>query len=282
MLLRIALFLMMAVGLSGLGIVAWLTLRPTGEAAEAAAAVPTGTRQVLVAAQPLRAGILLKPEDLATKEIKAADLPDGASLDTQTTRTALVGAMIKRAFGKDEPILSHDVMRPTEHGFLAAVVGQGMRAVTIGVDVISGTAGLISPGDRVDVLLSQSLDDPTLPAGRRYAAETVLTDARVVAIDQQIIQGDGARSNDGQHGAHTVTLEVTSDQAARLTVALRIGRLSLTVRSADTANAAPPAPPAAPVFASDVSRALSGQVAKPTQGIVRIFPGAGETREFKF
>ena len=80
-------------------------------------------------------------------------------------------------------------MRPGDHGFLAAVLKQGMRAVTVGVDAVSGTAGLIWPGDRVDVILTQSMDDPKLPPGRRVAAETVLQDARVIAIDQVLVQG---------------------------------------------------------------------------------------------
>jgi pilus assembly protein CpaB len=192
----------------------------------------------------------------------------------------LVGAMLKRSLGKDEPLLARDVIRPTEHGFLAAVVGQGMIAVTIGTDVISGTAGLISPGDRVDVILSQVLEEPGLAIGRRVVAETVLTNARVVAIDQQIIQGEGARASDGAHG-HTVTLEATSDQAQRLTVAARIGRLSLTVRSADI-NLAAGNLSTGPVFASDVSRALAGQVAKHVTGVLHVYPGSGESREFRF
>ncbi len=282
MFLRVALFVMMAIGLAGLGTVTWITLRPAGHDAAAATVVrPTGPVQILVAAVPLRAGALLKPEDIIVKEIKGADLPDGASPDNGAGRAVLVGAMLKRSLGKEEPLLAHDVIRPTEHGFLAAVVGQGMLAVTIGTDAISGTAGLISPGDRVDVILSQVLEEAGLAAGRRVVAETVLTNARVVAIDQQIIQGEGARAGDGGHGGHTVTLEATSDQAQRLTVAARIGKLSLIVRSADI-SAAGNGAPSAPVFASDVSRALASQFTKKSTGVMRVYPGSGESREFRF
>ena len=64
-----------------------------------------------------------------------------------------------------------------------------MRAVTVAVDATTGAAGLIWPGDRVDLILTQTIQEATLPLGRRVAAETVLSDVRVIAIDQQLVQG---------------------------------------------------------------------------------------------
>jgi pilus assembly protein CpaB len=97
--------------------------------------------------------------------------------------------MIRRSVSEGQPILPSDVVRPGDHGFLAAVPGPNMRAITVAVDAVSGTAGLIWPGDRIDLILTQMLDDPALAAGRRVAAETVLSDVRVIAVDQQIVQG---------------------------------------------------------------------------------------------
>lgn len=292
MFLRVALFFMMAVGLLGLGAVAWTSVRPNGgiTAAEAAAAnakLPTLPHTVLVSAAPLHAGDLLKPENIVAKALKPSEVDlEGSSQDTVDARAAFVGAMLKRSIGKDEPLRAQDVMRPTEHGFLAAVVGQGMSAVSIGVDAISGTAGLISPGDRVDVLLTQTVEDPTIPLGRRISVETVLTNARVVAIDQQIVLGDASRTNsaDAQR-THTVTLESTSAAAQRLTVAARIGKLSLTVRSADLVAGGAQQGISEPVFASDVSHAFAVPTPappKPMAPLLRIYPGTGETREFRF
>lgn len=293
MLLRVALFFMMAIGLLGLGAVAWTSVRPNGAitAAEAAAAnakLPTVPRSVLVSAVPLHAGDLLKPENIVAKALKPSEFDlEGSSPDTADARAAFVGSMLKRALGKDEPLRAQDVMRPSEHGFLAAVVGQGMSAVSIGVDAISGTAGLISPGDRVDVLLTQTIEDPTIPLGRRIAVETVLTNARVVAIDQQIVLGDASHTNsaDAQR-THTVTLESTATAAQRLTVAARIGKLSLTVRSADLQAGGTQQGVSEPVFASDVSHAFAVPAPpappKPAAPVLRIYPGTGETREFKF
>ena len=125
-------------------------------------------------------------------------------------------------------------MRPGDHGFLAAVLAPGMRAVTIAVDNTTGSAGLIWPGDQVDLILTADRSTkPNLPIGHRVAAETVLSNARVIAIDQQIMQGAVA-APDSQ--AKTVTLEVTEEQAERVSVATRLGRLSLSVRSAEDAQ----------------------------------------------
>src|SRR5262249_14436155 len=155
------------------------------------------------------------------------------------------------------PIHGDEVMRPGDHGFLAAVLGAGMRAVTVGVDAITGSAGLIWPGDRVDLILTQNIQDTTLPVGRRVAAETVLSDVRVIAIDQQLVQGAEASSSATQ--GRTVTLEVTQDQASRVSVAVRLGRLSLAVRSAEAATGQQLAAAPGTTWAVDVSPALGAE-----------------------
>jgi pilus assembly protein CpaB len=172
-------------------------------------------------------------------------------------------------------------MHPGDHGFLAAVLQPGMRALTIGVDAITGTAGLIWPGDRVDLILTLVLPDNVAPPGRRVAAETALTDVRVIAIDQQLVQG--ASPGSVEQTARTVTLEVNRDQAERVSVAMRLGRLSLAVRSADTSRqASEPHGQTDTVWASDVSAALSHDVAVTVQHAVRVFPGSADSKEFHF
>ena len=74
-----------------------------------------------------------------------------------------------------------------------------MRAVSVGVDAVSGTAGLIWPGDRVDVVLTQQLSDDNCPPTVDVAGETVLPDIRVIAIDQALVQGaDQGEGPEGQ------------------------------------------------------------------------------------
>ena len=305
MLLRLALFAMLAVGVIGGGMVAWTLLAPSAPAPVAADAPPPPAKAaVLVAAHSLRGGSLIKPEDLTARETVRADIPPGASLDTPQGRGSLTGAMVRRSLGEGQPVLPGDVVHPGDHGFLAAVLGPNMRAVTVAVDAVSGTAGLIWPGDRVDLILTQSMDDPSLAAGRRVAAETVLSDARVIAMDQQIVQGqspDGAAANNRTD--RTATLEVTAPQVERVLVAGRIGKLSLSVLSADrrpggAAQAASSpasalsASGAAPTFsrpvgagvtwAGDVSPALGSNAARSAPSKVQVFQGGADIKEYHF
>ena len=278
MVLRLAFFALMALGLLGFGTVAWIATRPPPPDAATLAAAAKVT--VLVAVRPVRAGNLLKPEDLIAKEVTVADAGEDASLDNTDGRAALGGAMVRRTLATGDVVRMRDVMRPGDHGFLAAVLGPGMRAVSVGVDAITGTAGLIWPGDRIDVILTQAIGDAAMPVGRRVAAETVLSDVRVIAIDQQLVQG---LSPDGAEGkARTVTMEVTASQAERVSVATRIGRLSLSVRSADrTLRAATPLLPQT-TWASDVSPALGRDVAQGARSTLRVYTGAAEGKEFRF
>lgn len=290
MVLRIALFAMMALGLGGFGIIAWVSARPPaavgdmGKAAETVAEVkveapkPPAKVAVLVAGRAVRAGSLLKPEEVIAREFEQANLPDGISTDTVGNRQSLIGAMVRRPLLAGEPLMADDLMRPGDHGFLAAVLMPGMRAVTIGVDAVSGTAGLIWPGDRVDVIMTNVIDDPTLPLGRRIAAQTVQRNARVIAIDQQLVQGalpGGAEGNT----ARTVTIEVTSEQVQRVQVAARIGRLSLSVRSSDTSESG--ADDLKVTYASDVSFALAGQAPVIRTDVMRVHSGTSESKEYK-
>jgi pilus assembly protein CpaB len=290
MVLRIVLFALMALGLGGFGIIAWVSTRPPAAVAQAAPepeAVaeakpeppkPVAKVAVLVAGRPLRAGSLLKPEEITAREFPQDSLPDGTSPDSMPNRHALVGAMVRRAVAAGEPLMAGDIMRPGDHGFLAAVLAPGMRAVTIGVDAVSGTAGLIWPGDRVDVIMTQQIEDPSLPLGRRISAETVQRNARVIAIDQQLVQGALPGSAEG-NSARTVTLEVTGDQALQVQVAARIGKLSLSVRSSDTSESGNDAQSV--VFAADISAALARQPTQLRTDVIRVHSGTSDSKEYK-
>ncbi len=280
MILRFAFFALTALGLLGFAIVAWIATRPPPPDPATLASMNRIT--VLVAARPVRAGNLLKPEDLAAKEVTLRDAGQDSTADSQDARRALAGAMVRRGLSPGDVVRSQDVMRPGDHGFLAAVLGPGMRAVSVGVDAITGAAGLIWPGDSVDLILTQVISDPALPIGRRIAAETVLTDVRVIAIDQQLIQGVAPDGSEGK--ARTVTMEVTPAQAETVSVASRIGKLSLAVRSADRGPPAPPPGPPGTTWASDVSPALGADVARGSgrSNVLHVFPGAGENKEFRF
>jgi len=282
MILRIVFFALMAVGLAGFGGVAWIATRPSPPA-QAATPVPVPTTNVLVAARPVRAGSLVKVEDVTAKAIPNSEMSPDVSVDTPESRRAMTGAMVRHSLAVGDVIHNADMLHPGDHGFLAAVLGPGMRAVTVAVDAVTGSAGLIWPGDRVDLILTQTIGDASQPIGRRVAAETVLSDVRVIAIDHELVEG-GDAGNPNATQARTVTLEVSQEQAERVSVAVRLGKLSLSVRSSEV----PPAGTrvaATPntTWASDVSPALvRNDAAAPPQAMIRVFQGSGDAKEFKF
>lgn len=281
--LKALLLVVLVVGVAGMGGVAWLASRPAPPPVTAEA--PPAKVLVLAAARPLRAGALLKPDDLKGVEVAADAVPSGAREDSRPARQELIGAMVRRSLQPGEPILPEDVLRPGDRGFLAAVLGPDMRAITVGVDAISGLAGLIWPGDRVDVLLTQQLNDQGLPPAQRVAGETVLSDVRVIAIDQNLIQG--ATESDGTtRQVRTVTLEVTQREAERIAVAARLGRLSLSVRSAVSSGGSDKDDAQRThqvTWGGDVSPALRGGPKPPEQqaATVRVFQGT-RAEEFRF
>jgi pilus assembly protein CpaB len=192
-------------------------------------------------------------------------------------RVALRGAMVRESLDAGRPFTAAQLLRPGDRGFLAAVLAPGMRAVSVAVDAVSGTAGLIWPGDRVDVILTQAIEDAAQPMGRRIVGERVVRDVRVIAVDQELIQGGQQSQPSGgiANNNRVLTLEVAENTAERVAVATRLGRLVAVVRSAVAASAPEPAP-GGTVWAGDVSRALRpSSVARPA-GEMRVFRGGAE------
>jgi pilus assembly protein CpaB len=231
--------------------------------------------RTLVAARPIPAGSLLRAEDLGVREVPTGEAGEGVLRDTPETRAELAGALVRRYLESGERIAIADVLRPRDRGFLAAVLRPNMRAITVGVDAVTGAAGLIWPGDRVDLLLTQSLDERVAQLSRRVVGETVLNDVRVIAVDQHLTQG-AAGANAAPEGkvARTVTLEVTPEQAERVAVAAQLGRLSLTIRAMDGDGEGAERARRS-VFGGDVSPALaeSDRSDRPVGARMRIIQG---------
>ncbi len=284
MILRVTFFALMALGLLGLGFIGYAATRPPPQTAAAAAAAQSARVMVSVlpAAPDIPAGSLLKPADLASRQVPQASVPADATPDSEDERRALYGAMVRRSMAAGEVIHLADALRPGDHGFLAAVLKGDMRAVTVGVDNISGTAGLIWPGDRVDLILTQTIAEPSLPIGRRIVAETVVSNVRVIAIDQRMVEG--AANSSPAPEARTVTLEVSEHDAQGVQVAVRLGRLSLSVRPADGGTDSGPAHgPIGTTWASDISPALAGDMKAPTASReIKIWQSTGDGKDFKF
>ena len=276
--LRSLLFLLMAGGLLGFSTTAWVYMHPA-----APAPIEIQKVNVLAAVGTLRAGTLLKPDDLEMKEVPEGDVPTGARRDSPQARSELFGAMVRQTLLAHQIILPADVMRPGDHGFLAAVLTPGKRATSVGVDAVSGTAGLIWPGDHVDLILTQQIDDPAVPIGRRFAGETVLKDVRVIAIDQQLVQGGTSTNTDASQQSRTVTLEVSPEDAEKVAVATRLGKLGLAVRPVDSGRRADTTEHAV-TYSQDVSSALSNMHRPPEAAVtptMHVYSGIND-KEYKF
>jgi pilus assembly protein CpaB len=104
-----------------------------------------------------------------------------------------------------------------------------MRAMTVPVNAATGVAGFVFPGDRIDLVLTQTVKGDEGTALK--ASETILRNLRVLATDQST---DSTTSDDGKtvvKAFRTVTLEVTPKIAEKVAVAQTIGTLSLSLRS---------------------------------------------------
>jgi pilus assembly protein CpaB len=266
----------------GLGLVGYHATRPPGTititALPEALPLPL-TVDVLVAAHNLPAGTLMKEEDFTERAVPSADVPQGALTNTPDARANLRGALLRRYLDPGSALLSGDILHPRDRGFLAAVLSPGARAVSFGVDAITGGGGLIWPGDRVDLILTQELNEREVPLARRVVGETVMSDVRVVAVDQSIAQGAVA-TGDSATGrlARTVTLEMSSQQAERAVVAERLGKITLSIRAVDGMTDAPL--PHGSVYSGDVSAALTDGLT-PSASRMRVIEGK-DAREVRF
>ena len=111
--------------------------------------------------------------------------------------------------------------------------------------------------------------------------DTVLSDVRVLAVDQQLVEGASA-DQPIPKASRTVTVEVAPDQVARLAVAIRLGKLAFAVRPALDAKATPTPGPAT-VWAGDVAPGLVSDVPPPpTRRVMHVWQGTADSKEFQF
>jgi pilus assembly protein CpaB len=232
--------------------------------AEQPAAPP---KQVLVAAADMPHGRLLRPEDVRwqpSDRLPAASVANalatqvgGPSKPDAHSLGDILGAITRRDLKAGEVLEVTDVVKPGDRDFLPAVLTPGLRAITVSVATLSGSsAGLIYPGDHVDVILSQQLHEPNLPVGRRTVAEIFAQDLRVLAIDHYTQGGQSGDPNGPQlrNAARTVTLETSPEMATKIEAAADLGKLSLILRSLDAGD--PPKMEDAIAWGEDVSPAL--------------------------
>ncbi|MCP1756879.1 Flp pilus assembly protein CpaB [Bradyrhizobium elkanii] len=278
--LRISIIVVLLLATTAFGLIAFNLNQPkqapvaVADGAPAPAAAPA-TVGYFVAARPLPRGTLARDEDFAVRTSAPESVPAGAILETPASKAGLPGALVRKFVDAGSPVTLQDILRPKDRGFLASVLAPDSRAISIKVDEESGVSGLIRPGDYVDVLLTQVFEKAN-PA-RRALSETVLRNVRVIAIDQEIVQGGRGISGVTGKQAQTVSLELGPDQVKKITVAKQLGTLSLSVRAAvdqwDKVDDGA-------MSSCDVSPELARQNAIAGQTTAVVVHSGGERKEF--
>ena len=189
--------------------------------------------EILVATRALPVGTIITPDSFRFQPWPKNLIEDVYFMKEGTDIETLAGTVVRIPITAGQPMTKGSLVAPGDRGFLAAALGPGMRAVTIPVSGLTGVAGFIFPGDRVDLMLTQSVqgEGPELKV-----SETVIRNLRVLATDNRVT---ASKNEEGQQVAKTaklVTLEATPKIAEQISVAQTLGTLSLSLRSlADSA-----------------------------------------------
>jgi len=191
--------------------------------------------EVVVASVPIQAGDTFSVRNLAKKSIPSSGT--GQRNVPAPEFELLVGARAKTPIDPGEPVLWTDVEEPYATEVFSRTVLPGRRAMTLGVDTTSSFAGLLHPGDRVDLLVERSGTNP---------ADWV-RDLPVIAVDRD--QNPLARPSEKEETA-TVTLMVSPGEGSR--IARASGKVHWFLRNPDDNAAETKAPPARPTISRSV------------------------------
>lgn len=208
----------------------YVVYRMVGNRIMAAAAQPRATN-VLVAANDVKLGSILKSSDLTTTQIVGA-LPKGAVVKPENA----VGRGVLSDIYQGEPILESRLAAPGSGGGLAATIRSGMRACAVKVDEVVGVAGFVTPGMRVDVLISGN-PPGTTNVNEGPKVKTLLQNIEVLSAGTDI-----QKDNEGKpQQVQVVNLLVSPEQAELLSLASNETKIQLVLRNPlDTEVTHPP------------------------------------------
>jgi pilus assembly protein CpaB len=192
------------------------------------------TVDVLVAKSDIGIGHSLSGGDMTWQQwpsasagtfIKRSDRPEAIE--------QLAGAVARAPIGAGEPVRENRLIKAKGSGYMAAILPPGMRAFSTEISVETGAGGFILPNDRVDVILSRRDREAERASGvEAHVSETILSDVRVLAIDQAVEEKGGQRVVVGK----TATLELTQRQAELMALSRQMGILTLALRSLADSN----------------------------------------------
>ncbi|WP_050931380.1 Flp pilus assembly protein CpaB [Aestuariivita boseongensis] len=191
--------------------------------APAEASVQSETVSVIVAARDISFGEEIKPGTLTSIEWPRNSLPVGVftEFDELVAASNTPARRARRPISQGELILQNRVSDFGEKVTIVQTIGADHRAMAIEVDAETAVGGFVTPGDRVDIVLTAGTNDS-------LRAVTILQNIRVIGVDQE-----SDEQTDQPVVARTVTVAVTPDEGQRLALAQRAGQLSLTLRSVE-------------------------------------------------
>jgi pilus assembly protein CpaB len=194
--------------------------------------------EILVAARDLKTGAQLKAGDTKWQSWPRATLFAGAIVrsEGQTAEEALEGRL-RRDVSSGEPMMQAYLLGQSKGNLVAAMLDPGQRAVSIQVSATTMVAGFVAPGDFVDIVLTyrpritvddelellQQMVDQNVTS---FAAETILENVRVLAIDQTATRPDEDKIKVGR----TVTLALSVQETEKVILAQKMGELTLVLR----------------------------------------------------
>ena len=185
------------------------------------------TVDVLVAGAEIGIGQAVSPQTLRWQPWPTAAAASANFIRRKERPNAVVeiaGSIARVPFSDGEPIREGKLIKADGSGYMAAVLPAGMRAISTPISPETGAGGFILPNDRVDVLLirAQRVSNTEV-----YSSETILSNVRVLAIDQTVEEKNGQRVVVGK----IATLALNSRNAETLALATRLVMISLVLRS---------------------------------------------------
>ena len=219
----------LAIAIGAGGIAAYLASGSDDKPAPAQPVAQLPTVDILVAKSDIGLGRSVKPDDLQWQTWPAATA--SSSFISRASKAdaikEITGSIARAPFIAGEPIREQKLVKADGSGFMAAILPAGFRAISTEISPETGAGGFILPNDRVDVILSKRERNPDTKGPDLTTSEIILTNVRVLAIDQAPKEKEGTSSMVGK----TATLELKPEQAETLARARQSGTLTLALRS---------------------------------------------------
>jgi pilus assembly protein CpaB len=215
------------------GIAAYLA-SGSGKPAPTVPVAQLQTVDILVAKSDIGLGQSVKSEDLQWQTWPAATASNNfiSRASKAGAIKEITGSIARSPFIAGEPIREQKLVKADGSGFMAAILPSGFRAISTEISPETGAGGFILPNDRVDVILSKREKNPDGAGPDVANSEIILTNVRVLAIDQAPQEKEGTNALVGK----TVTLELKPEQAETLARARQSGTLTLALRSIADVN----------------------------------------------